>query len=167
MNAFSICMLVPVLAFAAAPLPVDEAPMSPNVVSPKAILEMQETQDPQREEVPPPCPKRKSVIVPGSPVSATSQPTTTCDDGSACGYVLTYNPPATNCAPTTAKLCCVEQMQRAYTQSFSCQPSQQYPNPTVCVGGAKNPFGSTHVVFVTVECVPITGGYKCGEPGEY
>lgn len=162
MNALSICMLVPVLAFAAAPLPVDEAPASAN-----AILEMQEPQEPQREEVPPPCPKRKSVIVPGSPVSSSSQPTTTCDDGSACGYVLTYNPPATNCAPTTAKLCCIEQMQRAYTQSYSCKPSEQYPNPTICVGGTKNYFGSTHVVFVTVECVQTTGGYECGDPVEY
>lgn len=160
MKALSISVLVSLFALAATPMPDAGAVVATPANSLAGM------QDPQEEEPKPAtCPKKKSVILPGSPVSVSSAPTTTCDDGTSCGYTRTYNPPSTQCAATTLKLCCVEQLQRAYTQTFSCQPSAQHPNPTICVGGAKNPFGSTHVVFVTVKCNEETN--ECKEPGEY
>jgi hypothetical protein len=105
------------------------------------------------------CPKKKSVVVSGG--GSTSGVTTTCGDGSGCGYVFTYNPPRTTCEPSELEVCCVEQVQQGYTRTYSCKDHDDNPaTPTICVGGPKVPFGSTHVVLVTVGCT-ATG---CQDP---
>ena len=96
------------------------------------------------------CPKKKSKVLSGG--GTTTGVTTTCGDGNGCGYILTYNPPTTECEASELEVCCVEQIQQGYTQVFSCQPGVHSGDPTRCVGGAKSPFGSNHVVCVTVAC---------------
>jgi hypothetical protein len=161
MNVFSILMLAPILAFASTPLP--EA--SPDVSAPAAVVDMQQPQGQGEQKPEFLCPMRKSVILPGSPASASTTPTTTCDNGRSCGFVRTYNPPATECRTSTLETCCVEQMQRAYSQTFSCQPDPTNPQVTICTGGDKSPFGSSHVVSVTVACETSPAG--CATPGAY
>ena len=100
----------------------------------------------------PKCPKKKSVQLSGG--ATTTGVTTTCDDGKGCGYIKTYNPPQTECQASELEVCCVEQIQQGYTQVYSCQPDPTDPNgATICTPGAKSPFGSNHVVHVTVACV--------------
>ena len=158
--------LLPVFVLAAFTTP--HASRFDAVVAYSAAAE-QEPQDPVRVEVPRECPKRKSVIKPGSPTSFSSGPTTTCADGTACGYVFTYNPPATECQSTQLLTCCVEQLQRGYLQTFSCVQNPNGPlGATICKGGAKSPFGSSHIVYVTVDCKESSdGGYECQKPGDY
>lgn len=77
-----------------------------------------------------------------------------CTDGTSCGHTNTYNPPDPTknpCIPMP-DWCCVDQMQSAYTQTFSCTPDPLNPAQTKCTGGAKQ-FNATKVaVKISVPC---------------
>jgi hypothetical protein len=133
--------------------------------------------DVARPQEPVPVPRAKEgdpcegkgarITTPGG--SSSTAPTTRCVDSNgvttSCGYVLTYNPPVTTCVAMPDH-CCLQQVQRSYTQSFDCQPEHpSNPQATKCVGGAKNYFGPSVVVDVTVGCTGEPP--KCQKAGDY
>lgn len=96
----------------------------------------------------------------GAGSTSSTGSTTTCQDGTPCGYILTYTPPASSsCVPAMDK-CCLDQDQQTYSQPFSCQGE-----PSHCVGGTKTYRGNVVTVKTTVQCTGGSG--QCGALSEY
>jgi hypothetical protein len=94
-------------------------------------------------------------LVPGG--SSTTPPTVQCTSGELCGFVRTYNPPATTCVQQTGR-CCVSQLQQAYTQFYVCGSNGK------CQAGARTFHGPSVLVKVTVGCGTTN---SCGQPAAF
>jgi hypothetical protein len=80
-----------------------------------------------------------------------------CTDGTSCGRTTSYTPPdglLQSCV-VILDMCCINQIQRPYTQTWSCTPiDPNDPTKTTCTAGPKVYSGGPMAVKITVGCTP-------------